>query len=165
VQSGSTDLPATLDLETLLTYTGNRIPVGLDINRAPGPYDATWDQRVSGAVLTRDGGLVDAHAQARLVLSLSGGGLSSPRVFSLDSGGGELAVSRAHVTQVTAAVLDGNRTRGDRELWKYWFPGLLLVVAAALAAHNLRRPAAAPATTAYDVRAPERDRPRAPAVH
>lgn len=166
VQAAAADLPATLDLETLLTYTGNRIPVGLDINRAPGPYDATWDQRVSGAVLTRDGGLVDAHAQSKLVLTLSGGGLSSPRVFSVDSGRGELAVTRDHVTRVASAVLDGNRTRGDRELWKYWFPALLLVGAAALSAQNLgQRRAASPATRTDEVRTSGPDQLRAPAVH
>ena len=165
VRAAAADLPATLDLDTLLTYTGNRIPVGIDINRAPGPYDASWDQRVTGTALTREGGLVDARGQAKLVLTLSGGGLSSPRVFSVDSGSAEFAVTRAHVTQVATAVLAGDRTRGDRELWKYWFPGLLLVTAAALAAQNLRRPTdASPATRSGEVRTSERDRLRAPAV-
>ncbi|HEX5087063.1 MAG TPA: iron uptake transporter permease EfeU [Nocardioides sp.] len=166
LESANTDLPATLDLATLLAYTGHKIPVGLDINRAPGPYDAAWDDRVTGTVLTRDGGLVDAHGRAKLVLTVSGGGLESPRVFSVDSGGAELAVTRAHVAQVASAVLAGNRTRGDRELWKYWFPGLLLVAAAALAAQDVRRRATAPPATRTDaVRTSERGRIRAPAVH
>jgi high-affinity iron transporter len=166
VQAAKADLPATLDLDTLLTFAGNRIPVGLDINRAPGPYAASWDQRATGTVLTRDGGLVDANGQAKLVLTLSGGGLGSPRVFSVDSGTAEFAVTRAHVTEVATAVLAGNRVRGDRELWKYWFPCLLLATAAALVAQNLRRrPDESPAARADEARTSERDRLQAPAVH
>jgi hypothetical protein len=100
------------------------------------------------------------------VLTLSGGGLSSPRVFSVDPGSGELALTRDHVTQVANAVQDRNRHPRHREQWKYWFPALLLVAAAALVAEDLRRRrTASPATRADEVRTAERDPVRAPAVH
>ena len=61
-------LPASLDTTTLLGYTGNRVPVGLDVRSAPGPYAAKWTARGGSAY----------------VLTLSGGGLTVARTLTVD---------------------------------------------------------------------------------
>ena len=60
------DLPARLDAATLVTYTGDRVPVGLDVQSAPGPYRASWR----------------AHGSSYL-LTIAGGGLEVPRTFTV----------------------------------------------------------------------------------
>jgi high-affinity iron transporter len=130
-------LPATLDAATLLTYTGNRQPVGLDLQRTPGPFDATWGTKGAGSVLTRDGGLVGGSADTTLVLTLNGGGLTSPRVLTVDAGA--FTVDPGYTSETSAAIAEVGHTRSDRELWKYWFPGLLVVVAGALVVRTMRQ--------------------------
>jgi high-affinity iron transporter len=60
------DLPRRVDATTLVTYTGGRVPVGLDVESAPGPYAATWR----------------AHGSSYL-LTISEGGLQVPRTFTV----------------------------------------------------------------------------------
>ena len=116
--STSSTHAASIDLSTLMTYTGNRVPIGLNAAAAPGPYSARWSHSDSGATL----------------LTLTGGGLTSPRVLSVD------------VPAPTAAP------HTDRTLWRRWFPGALLLVAAGLLIQSSRSrergqtPATAPAT-------------------
>jgi high-affinity iron transporter len=145
-------LPATLDAATLLTYTGNRQPVGLDLQRTPGPFDATWATKGTGTVLTRDGGLVGGAADTGLVLTLNGGGLTSPRVLTTDTGGA-FSVDRTYTSQTSLALSEVGRTHSDRVLWKYWFPAFLVVVAGLLVILTLRRkpvPPPAPAPSAAE---------------
>lgn len=98
-------LPARLDATTLVTYTGDRVPVGLDLQSAPGPYQASWRGHGSSYLLT-----------------IAGGGLQVPRTFTV---------------QVAApAATDPGR---DLPLWRRWFPGFLLVVAAGLLVQLARR--------------------------
>lgn len=128
-------LPATLDVTRLLTYTGNRVPVGLDIRSAPGPYDVTWRDRTRAEATTHrsgpDGaGLVDARVTGTLFATLTGGGLTSPRVFSLD--GGQWRVEPAYVAAVKEDLAATNGVRRERALWKHWFPVLLVLVAIVL---------------------------------
>jgi high-affinity iron transporter len=140
-----TELPGTLDAATLLTYTGHRQPVGLDLQRTPGPFDATWQSKGTGTVLTRDDGLVGGRAATGLVLTLSGGGLTSPRVLTVDSVGA-FTVDPDYTSQTSLAITEAGQHRSDRELWKYWFPGFLLVAAAALVLRTQRRTRPDPTT-------------------
>lgn len=106
-----------VDLPTLMTYTGGRVPIGLNATTAPGPYDAHWSTSSSGTT----------------VLTLTGGGLRSARVLSVD----------------VPAPTEAPQT--DRSLWRRWFPGFLLIVAAGLLLNTYRSrerdqtPATAPA--------------------
>ena len=61
------DLPGELDATALLTYTGNRLPVGLNLQNAPGPWEASWREHGTSYLLT-----------------ISGGGLAVPRSFTVD---------------------------------------------------------------------------------
>ena len=121
------DLPARLSLTALMSYTGNRIPVGLSIATAPGPYAAAWSDSTKATVLTRDGGLVDAHTEGRLVLTITGGGLTSPRTFTVDSASWQ--VDPGYASATSARIADADATAHDRQVWKYWVPAVLVVMA------------------------------------
>jgi high-affinity iron transporter len=159
----STDLlPTSLDAAALLSYTGNRQPVGLDLQRTPGPFDAAWTAKGTGTVLTHDDGLVGGSADTALVLTLTGGGLTSPRVLTVDGAGSTYAIDPDYTRDTSLALAEVRLQRSDHELWKYWFPGFLVVVAAALVLRTLRRtPAPAPASHPAGV---EPQRPHASVV-
>jgi hypothetical protein len=78
------------------------------------------------------------------VLTLRGGGLTSPRVLTVDAGAA-FTVDPGYTSATSAAITTVGQTRSDRELWKYWFPGFLVVVAGALVLRTMRRtPSVAP---------------------
>jgi high-affinity iron transporter len=120
-------LPATLSLTDLLGYTGHRVPVGIDVRTAIGPFRATWSDRTAVSATTYGDGLVDARAGGRLVLTLSGGGLSSPRAFSVDAATWQ--VEPAHAAATRADIADAQATAHDRLLWSRWAPVALLLTA------------------------------------
>jgi high-affinity iron transporter len=133
-------LPARLTVTRLLRYTGQRVPVGLDIQRSPGPYRASWADHTRVTATTYDDGLVSASRTGALVLTLRGGGLTSERVLTVTPPGGVGAwrVRASYTTSVDARIAAAERTRGDRTLWKYWFPGFLLLLAGWLAVSGYR---------------------------
>lgn len=136
-------LPATLDLATLVALDGGRIPVSIDPKVAPGPYAARWTAATTGTAWTADGGLLDAEQASDAVVTLSGGGLATPRTLTLDALPGAAAAPSWQVDQAAAAaaaarVSAADRAAADRALWRVWLPLVLLVAAAALAASGLR---------------------------
>jgi high-affinity iron transporter len=134
--TGSAQHPSTLDVATLLTYTGNRVPVGLDVHTAPGPYRAAWVDHTKVTATTDEGRLVDARTTGSLVLTLSGGGLTSPRVMTLDPASWQ--VDPAYAAKAGAAVAAANATTHDRLVWSRWVPIALLIAAVVLLAQALR---------------------------
>jgi high-affinity iron transporter len=122
--------PRTLDLAGLLAYTGHRVPVGLDVHAAPGPYTATWSDHTSVTATTYDGGLVDARTSGSLVLTLSGGGLTSPRVVTATPASWQ--VDPSYAARATAEVAAARATAHDRLVWSRWMPIALFIAAAAL---------------------------------
>ncbi|HEX4470341.1 MAG TPA: iron uptake transporter permease EfeU [Nocardioides sp.] len=149
----STDLlPATLSLTQLLRYTGHKVPVGLDISRSPGPYDARWTDRTTLSATTYDGGLVSASGSGDLVLTLTGGGLTSERVLSVDdpTGGSGWHVPAAYTAGIEGRIASAVQVHGDRTLWKYWLPGFLAALAAWLAFTGLRGRRALLASASHD---------------
>ncbi|MFT3871204.1 MAG: FTR1 family protein [Nocardioides sp.] len=133
------DRPDTLTLDELLTYTGNRVPVGLDVNRAGGPYSASWHSQGSAVIDTFEGGLVAGGSDTRLLLTLTGGGLTSPRVITVSDSADSWQVSTTHTRSAQERIATAQATARERVLWKHWFPGFLLLVAAALTVAGLRR--------------------------
>ncbi len=144
----STDRPETIELTALMKLTGNRIPVGLDAHRAPGPYDAAWsgDQQVV-ATTYRDR-LIDLQTTGDLVLTLTGGGLTSPRTFTVDSSIWQIDPEFA--AEAHAAVASARTSAHDRLLWTRWVPVALVATALLLLTQLLRsriarRPVSVPA--------------------
>lgn len=135
---GSGDLPATLTAQDLLTYTGNRVPVGLNLATAPGPYEARWTDTTRHTVLSRDEGLVDVRTTGKLLVTIEGGGLTSPRTFTVD--GAALQVEETYATDLSATIADADHAAHDRLLWKHWVPVALIVLAGLLLWQSRRRP-------------------------
>lgn len=144
------DLPSNIDVATLFTYTGGRAPVGLDVRAAPGPYRATWTDDSVLKLTTHRTGLVDAAVTGTVLLRLSGGGLTSTRVLSIDSGSWQ--VTPSYVAKTAAALTQAAIDRRERTLWKTWFPVFLVVVAAGLLwqARRLRPETPSPTGRAAD---------------
>lgn len=130
-------LPATLSLAGLLGYTGGRIPVGIDVHTATGPFQATWSDRTAVTATTYGEGLVDARASGKLVLTLSGGGLSSPRALSVDAATWQ--VEPAHAAATRADIAQARATAHDRLMWSRWAPVALLLTALLLLGQAYRQ--------------------------
>lgn len=135
--TGSGKLPATLTAEELLGYTDNRVPVGLNLTAAPGPYEARWADTTGHTVLTRDDGLVDVRTSGKLLLTIEGGGLTSPRTFTVE---GAMQLDETYAKNLTAKVAEADRAAHDRLLWKHWLPVALVLLAGLLLWQSLRRP-------------------------
>lgn len=78
-----TGLPATLTLDQVLSLSGNRIPVGLSPAQHPGPYYVSWSVNCTLEAETVSHALYGAVARETTLMTLSGGGLLSPRTFSV----------------------------------------------------------------------------------
>ncbi|UDY22721.1 iron uptake transporter permease EfeU [Nocardioides sp. Kera G14] len=129
------DLPATLTLQGLLDFNGGRIPNGLSVATAKGPFTATWTDSTTLTAFTRDGGLVNAELGGTLLLRYSGGGLTTPRILTVDG----WQLSPTYVDAVRASLAETDSARHSRELWKTWVPISLLLTSLGLLVQAARR--------------------------
>ncbi|MGA0566545.1 iron uptake transporter permease EfeU [Rathayibacter sp. KR2-224] len=130
--------PTTLSLDDLVELSGDRIPVGIDPSRAPGPYSASWTTTTRVTAYTRDNGLVDASSTARTVVAISGGGLSAPRAFAVSDGDAGWSVNAGHVAAVSASIARAHASDREAMLWKLWLPLVFAIAAVALAWRGVR---------------------------
>lgn len=162
----ASEQPSSLTLDDLVGLFG-RIPVGISPSTNPGPFTAAWATKRTTTLWTAAGGVLDASASERDVLTLSGGGLPSARTTTLDRDVWSVpdAVAQRAAATAASAVARG----AELQLWAAWLPLALGIAAAAqllLALRDRRRPTATPApdpdTTAS--RGPPADDPtRSPA--
>lgn len=129
--------PSTLTMDQLLTYTGNKVPVGLDVSRNPGPFKATWSQSGSTQVWVVQNHLLDARQQRTEVLTISGGGLSTPRSTTVTPSGsalttGSWSVPQSYVDDVAHATLTEENSRTERDFWRHTVPLAMLIAAVVL---------------------------------
>ncbi|PJI94709.1 iron uptake transporter permease EfeU [Luteimicrobium subarcticum] len=160
-------LPATVTLADLTTYGGGRLPVGVNPQTAPGPFEAAWTQQVTtDATTTGDDVLLDASQATKTVLTLSGGGLAASRTVTVDAAdlpgaAPDWTVDPAHVSQVVSAVAAHRHDAQDRLLWKLYLPAVLLAAALGFAVAGLRgrRRLAAATVAVQSVAPPQTTRP------
>ncbi|MFC4241902.1 iron uptake transporter permease EfeU [Gryllotalpicola reticulitermitis] len=133
--------PKTVTLDQLISFSGGRVPVGINASQNPGPYTATWTMAGSLTVWTSDGVLLDAQQTAVTAVTVAGGGLTTPRTiavsdvnFALPSW--QVASASAQKAADTVGSIDQART--EHALWGIQVPIALLVIAAALAVAGLR---------------------------
>ena len=126
--------PATLTSAELATRNGGRLPVGIDANRAPGPYRAAWSAATTRMVRAADGALLDASQQQTRIVTLSDGGLSTPRTLSVTGGENWHASDAAVATAASAR----SAASAEQRLWGAQVPTALVVTALVLAAFALR---------------------------
>ena len=163
--------PASLTLADVVALNG-RVPIGVDVQRNPGPYAARWSQASSFDVWTVDGALLDAAARRTVVVTLSGGGLPTPRTLSVAAGvrlpgsaavvPGSWTVDPRQADQVARAAAALDRGRTDARFWGRAVPVVLLLVAAALVvlARRRRRALGVPSVTAAERPATDVSNPR-----
>jgi high-affinity iron transporter len=129
--------PATLTLDQVLTLAGGRLPIGFNAARNPGPFAATWSVTRSTQVWTADGLLLDAATHGTALVTLSGGGLRTPRTLTIEDPS-VIPVQTWHVLpayrdQAIAALNTLAAARAERQFWAAQLPVVLLVVAIFLA--------------------------------
>jgi high-affinity iron transporter len=144
------DLPETVSLEDLVAYNGGRIPSGLPVATAKGPFAARWTDSTSLTVLTRDGGLVDAQQSGSLLLRYSDGGLTTPRVLTVDS----WQLTPEYAASVSNELASVDSSDAERSLWKHWVPVALAILTLGLLAQAWRRRTPAPGGPGDDLTPP-----------
>jgi high-affinity iron transporter len=156
---GSTGTPAnapsTLTLDDVVALSGGRVPVGLSPSRNPGPFSAEWTIHRSTDIWATDGLLLDATERRSTLVTLSGGGLQTPRTLTVrDDGSGAASgwqVS-ADYRDAAAKALNGiAMARIEREFWAVQLPVALAIMAlllAAFAGRTLMRQRRAPGAAA-----------------
>lgn len=139
--------PATLSLADVATLNGGRLPIGISRTQQPGPFDASWQITDDGTAWVADGHLIDAVLTRQAVVTLSGGGLTTPRSVTLASSdpahpdAGWHVVTTAVDAQVTA-LADEASFAEERALWGIHVPVALVLAAIVLvvfAARSQRR--------------------------
>lgn len=151
------DRPATLTI-TQLTDLFGRIPVGINPQQNPGPYDADWSVASITTAWVADHGLVDARQSEHTTLTLTGGGLAGSRTLTLDTT--MWSVPEAVATERARAVVAGDALARELTLWRVWLPlalGAAVILLAASAWRDTRvvrktarQAASAPATSVPD---------------
>ena len=148
--------PARVSIDDLVALSGGRLPVGVNALSNPGPFTAAWSQRITRTVWSVDGGLLDARSRAATILTISGGGLPSPRTFSTTPNASDVwSVSRPAVRSAAASVSESTAAAAEALLWKLYLPIVLGAATLILACRAVRtrtrmhvaEPAAQPSAT------------------
>jgi len=132
------DAPATLTLDQVQTLNGGRLPIGFNPARNPGPFTATWSVTQSTQVWTANGLLLDAATNSTALVTLSGGGLQTPRTLTIENPSVIPAqvwhVLPAYRDKAVAALNTLAAARTERQFWAAQLPVVLLISAILLAA-------------------------------
>lgn len=136
------DLPTTLTVEDLKKLNGGRLPIGISPQRSPGPFKAEWarDGTRDTWTTTDDAPqLLDLAQRAVTTVTVSGGGLTSPRTVSIQGqvflpdgstfGDGTWALSNEYVASAAAATAAARVAQAEATFWGRYVPLLLVAVA------------------------------------
>jgi high-affinity iron transporter len=147
-----TDAPAQIDLATLAQLSGGRLPVGISATRNPGPFDADWQRIETIDLWTAQGEVLDAQGKAGTLLTLSGGGLTTPRSLRLaiEPNGTPLTswkVAPERAQQAATTLRKLQSTQIEYHFWAQEFPFALILTAIALMISALWRGVPTPSFT------------------
>jgi high-affinity iron transporter len=132
--SGSTTgYPSSLTVSDLAALSGGRLPVGISPQTAPGPYEASWSRTGDARLWLAGDQVLDYTDTERTTLTLTGGGLSSPRTLTVSGtlpdgtsvASGTVSVDAAHTQAVAAAAASVRAEQVEREFWGRTFPAML----------------------------------------
>lgn len=135
-------VPAMLTLEQVVDLAGGRIPIGLNPQQHPGPYRASWQtHRVMTAWAVKDA-LLDASGHDSTIVTLSGGGLETPRVLRIAAGSGSPSggwrIAPAYHEKVVIALNTLAMAQTEWTFWAMQLPILLIIAAFILGIVALR---------------------------
>jgi high-affinity iron transporter len=152
--------PATLTLDRVIALAGGRVPVGLNAQDNPGPFDARWKTHSTTSVWVAGDVLLDAAQRDVTIVTLSGGGLRTPRTLTIHGADGIAPagwrVAPGYRADTAAALARLAAARAEHRFWGVLLPGALALPALLLAANGARsllRPRAAAPTLARTRRA------------
>ena len=130
--------PTTISLDDLVAISGGRLPIGVNASANPGPFTATWKTNSVTTVWLSGAHLLDASNQSATLLTLSGGGLPSPRVISVDAGTPSWSLAQSYTNRVIANDAALVTARSELLLWKLWLPLSLAIAAIVLCCYGIR---------------------------
>jgi high-affinity iron transporter len=142
-----TGKPSTISLDDLVALSGGRLPIGVNASANPGPFNASWETNSTTTAWLSSGSastssslstLLDATNQSATLLTLSGGGLPSSRVISLDAATPSWSVAQSYTDRVIANDATLVSTRSELLLWKLWLPLALALAALVLCCYGIR---------------------------
>lgn len=119
--------PKSISADALLQLNGGRLPIGMDVSQAPGPYAASWVDYRQVTLLTRAGGIVSGSQAGRTIVTLTGGGLTSPRVIQVSDpqAAGNWQISASYQAGTTTMINNAANAAGEVVLWRLWLPIVL----------------------------------------
>nr|WP_319515140.1 iron uptake transporter permease EfeU [uncultured Cohaesibacter sp.] len=142
-------LPKSLTYSQIVELSGGRKPIGLNPTRYPGPYQAEWTQTQQANVWTTNHILLDASGRQSLTVTLTGGGLLSPRTLSVRTAPADLradlilptarwTISDDYVSHVQTALINFKIDRDEWQFWARMLPALLILTSLFLALFGAR---------------------------
>jgi len=132
----------TLTLDDIVALNHGRIPIGLNPQQHPGPFQASWTSRRTLDVWIAGGQLLDASGYETAFVAISGSGLQTPR--TLRAGGSQPSALRAwrvspdYVSHAAQALRRLHAERSEHGFWAVGLPAVLLLAALILAAYACR---------------------------
>ncbi|WP_104108960.1 iron uptake transporter permease EfeU [Arthrobacter sp. N199823] len=129
--------PATLSMDALTELNGGRTPVGISSSSNPGPFTAAWTHKGKISVWLVNDAIIDASNTQSATLTLSGGGLNTPRTIAVSGQDGWLVPEEI----VTAAVTELNSFESastENVLWSRYLPAVFFIAALGLLAAGRR---------------------------
>lgn len=136
------ELPSTLTLDQLVRLAGGRLPVGVNAQQDPGPFAAAWASHSTLDVWASDGVLLDASQDAKVVVTISGGGLDTSRSLAVPASESPLAgswtASDASLATASAAISERAIARTEHAFWSRQLPIGLGVAALVIAIFGFR---------------------------
>lgn len=130
------EAPGQLTLTQLAQLNGGRLPVGINVDRQPGPFTATQEHTDEATVVVFDGGIVNASTSGSGIATLRGGGLTAPRTVSYT--GASVSVDEATATALEQQISQTQQDRAERLLWKMWLPIVAAIAALGLSLQALQ---------------------------
>ena len=130
-----------LTLNDLVEINGGRVPIGIDRQRNPGPFDVEESTVVTDTVWIANGALLDASESTTTIAKISGSGLTSARTITVsddDAAATGWTISAEARSDLAVAIADHEMSETERELWAEQLPLLLLLLAAVCAVAGVR---------------------------
>ncbi|WP_330629274.1 iron uptake transporter permease EfeU (plasmid) [Thioclava litoralis] len=140
--------PDSVSFADLVALNGGRRPIGLNPTRYPGPYAAQWQADIQAQATSGQGAVVAAQARSSVSVTLSGGGLQTPRSLRVREvpdavqkaiGPARWAIPETYTTQAKAAYRDFAAALQEWQFWCRQFPLVLLAAALACALRGARQ--------------------------
>lgn len=126
-------LPTDVTYNELRNLNGGRAPSGVNSERNPGPFTATWSESVTYSARTMQGSLLRATCDEKLLATLLGGGITNTKTVSVSGAlSDNWEVSEDESSAAEKTLQEAQLNCDEMKLWWEWIPANLVFVAAGL---------------------------------